>query len=41
MAVERGARIVRVHDVAATVDAIRLWRAVEGGAGAVEGEQRT
>ena len=28
MAVERGARIVRVHDVAATVDALRVWRAV-------------
>jgi len=28
MAVERGARIVRVHDVAATVDALRLWQAV-------------
>jgi dihydropteroate synthase len=28
MAVERGARVVRVHDVAATVDALRLWRAV-------------
>ena len=28
MAVERGARIVRVHDVAAMVDALRLWRAV-------------
>jgi dihydropteroate synthase len=29
MAVERGARIVRVHDVAATVDAIRLWQAAK------------
>jgi dihydropteroate synthase len=27
MAVERGARIVRVHDVAATVDALKLWQA--------------
>ena len=26
-AVERGARIVRVHDVAATVDALAVWRA--------------
>jgi dihydropteroate synthase len=26
-AVERGAHIVRVHDVAATVDALRVWRA--------------
>lgn len=28
LAVERGARIVRVHDVAATVDAMKLWFAV-------------
>lgn len=28
MAVERGARIVRVHDVAETVDALKMWRAV-------------
>ena len=28
MAVERGAQVVRVHDVAATVDALRLWQAV-------------
>jgi dihydropteroate synthase len=28
MAVERGASIVRVHDVAATVEALKLWRAV-------------
>jgi dihydropteroate synthase len=28
MAVERGARIVRVHDVAATVDALKIWQAV-------------
>jgi dihydropteroate synthase len=27
IAVERGARIVRVHDVAATVDALTIWRA--------------
>jgi dihydropteroate synthase len=27
IAVERGASIVRVHDVAATVDALKLWRA--------------
>lgn len=26
-AVQRGARIVRVHDVAATVDALRIWQA--------------
>jgi dihydropteroate synthase len=26
-AVQQGARIVRVHDVAATVDALKLWRA--------------
>lgn len=28
-AVERGAAIVRVHDVAATVDALKVWRAVQ------------
>ncbi len=27
LAIERGARIVRVHDVAATVDALKLWQA--------------
>ncbi len=27
LAVERGARVVRVHDVAATADALRLWQA--------------
>jgi len=31
MAVERGAAVVRVHDVAATVDALRLWGAVAAG----------
>ncbi|HET9978317.1 MAG TPA: dihydropteroate synthase [Burkholderiaceae bacterium] len=30
LAVERGARIVRVHDVAATVDALKLWQAARG-----------
>ena len=30
LAVERGARLVRVHDVAATVDALRVVRAVYG-----------
>ncbi|MCE7032572.1 dihydropteroate synthase [Lysobacter sp. GX 14042] len=29
LAVQRGARIVRVHDVAGTVDALRVWHAVE------------
>jgi dihydropteroate synthase len=28
MAVERGARVVRVHDVAATCDALKIWNAV-------------
>lgn len=28
MAVERGARIVRVHDVRATADALQVWQAV-------------
>lgn len=31
-AVEQGARVLRVHDVAATVDALRVWRALHGGA---------
>jgi len=29
IAVQRGARIVRVHDVAATVDALKVWNAVD------------
>jgi dihydropteroate synthase len=32
LAVERGARIVRVHDVAATKDALAVWSAVRAGA---------
>jgi dihydropteroate synthase len=35
LAVERGARIVRVHDVAATRDGLRIWEAMQG-----EGERR-
>jgi dihydropteroate synthase len=30
-AVARGASIVRVHDVRATVDALKVWSAIEGG----------
>jgi len=30
LAVQRGARIVRVHDVGATVDALKIWNAVKG-----------
>ena len=30
LAVERGAAIVRVHDVRETCDALRVWRAVAG-----------
>ena len=30
LAADRGARIVRVHDVAETVDALKVWRAVQG-----------
>lgn len=30
IAVQRGASIVRVHDVTATVDALKIWRAVQG-----------
>ena len=29
MAVERGARIVRVHDVAATADALAMWQTTD------------
>jgi dihydropteroate synthase len=29
LAVERGARLVRVHDVKATVDALKVWQAVQ------------
>src|SRR5690606_9240150 len=29
LAIQRGANVVRVHDVAATVDAVRVMRAVE------------
>lgn len=30
LAVDRGARVVRVHDVCATVDALNVWRAMDG-----------
>ena len=30
IAVEKGAHIVRVHDVAATRDALAVWQAVQG-----------
>jgi len=29
MAADRGARIVRVHDVPETVDALKLWGAIQ------------
>ncbi len=31
LAVERGARVVRVHDVRETVDALRVWQAIQPG----------
>lgn len=31
IAVQRGARMIRVHDVAATVDALAVWHAVQAG----------
>ncbi|GLQ99656.1 dihydropteroate synthase [Dyella mobilis] len=31
IAVQRGAQMVRVHDVAATVDALKVWHAVQSG----------
>jgi dihydropteroate synthase len=30
VAVAQGARVLRVHDVAATVDAVKVWSAVHG-----------
>lgn len=33
LALQRGARILRVHDVAGTVDVLKVWSAVEGDAG--------
>ena len=30
LAADRGARIIRVHDVTETVDALKLWEAVQG-----------
>ena len=29
LAVQRGAAVVRVHDVQATVDALKVWQAVQ------------
>ena len=29
MAADRGAKIVRVHDVSETIDALKLWEAVQ------------
>jgi dihydropteroate synthase len=40
IAVQRGARMVRVHDVAATVDALAVWRAVAAGEPAVRRDTR-
>jgi dihydropteroate synthase len=37
-AVRRGAAIVRVHDVAETVDALRVWGAIERGTGNADGQ---
>jgi len=30
LAVDRGARVVRVHDVRETVDALKVWQAMAG-----------
>jgi dihydropteroate synthase len=35
IAIEKGASVVRVHDVAATSDALAVWRAVRDTIGAV------
>jgi dihydropteroate synthase len=40
-ATQRGARILRVHDVAATVDALKTWQALEGYPAAPDGKHRT
>lgn len=40
IAVQRGARMVRVHDVAATVDALAVWQAVAAGEPTVRRETR-
>ncbi|GAA0697884.1 dihydropteroate synthase [Dyella marensis] len=40
IAVQRGARMVRVHDVAATVDALAVWQAVAAGEPAVRKDPR-
>ncbi|SFS12014.1 dihydropteroate synthase [Dyella sp. OK004] len=40
IAVQRGARMVRVHDVAATVDALKVWHAVAAGEPAARRESR-
>jgi dihydropteroate synthase len=37
LAVHQGARVVRVHDVAATVDALKVWSAIFG----PDGEEKT
>jgi dihydropteroate synthase len=31
LAVDRGARVVRVHDVRDTVDALKVWQALQAG----------
>ena len=40
IAVQRGARMVRVHDVAATVDALAVWQAVKAGDQAPRRDER-
>jgi dihydropteroate synthase len=40
IAVQRGARMVRVHDVAATVDALAVWQAVKAGDAAPRRDSR-
>lgn len=40
IAAQRGARMVRVHDVAATVDALAVWQAVAAGEPTVRRENR-
>jgi dihydropteroate synthase len=30
LAADRGARIIRVHDIQETVDALKIWEAIQG-----------
>jgi dihydropteroate synthase len=40
LAAQRGASILRVHDVAATLDALKVWRAVESASASAAADSR-